>query len=75
MKAVPWVKTGNANMPRVAYVAEDHEMWVAFASGNAYRFEGVPKRYYSDLLKATDKVRYFRAHLMARFEFERMRVR
>jgi hypothetical protein len=35
----------------------------------------VPKRYYSDLLKATDKVRYFRAHLMARFEFERMRVR
>lgn len=55
---------------RAAWV--EHELYVSFTGGSTYKFEGVPKRFHTDMLKAANSRRYFRAHIMGRFNYERL---
>jgi hypothetical protein len=72
---LPWVKTGHDGLKRVAHDPETHEMWAEFASGNVWRFQGVPRRFYTNLLNAANPCRHFRRHFVGRFEGERVRTR
>jgi hypothetical protein len=72
---IAWVETGDEGLKRVAHDAQTHEMWAEFASGNRWRFQGVPRRFYTDLVEAKSPCKHFRKHFVGRFESERVKAR
>lgn len=63
--------TNSPEVPRATWESDGSVLTVVFASGSAYHFQGVPKRFYTELLAKKDPKKYVRDHLMARFEFIR----
>lgn len=55
-----------------AEFSEDHELTVAFSGGNVYCFNGVPRKFFTELTKAQNPARYVRSHLKLRFDFKRL---
>jgi len=54
------------------YREDDHELYIRFASGNVWKFEGVPRTFYTKMCAAADPRRNFRAHILGRFNYERL---
>jgi hypothetical protein len=55
-----------------SWEAETHDLQVAFTSGNVYRFQGVPKRFHTELLKHKDQRKFVRTQLMGRYDYARV---
>jgi hypothetical protein len=45
---------------------------INFESGHLYRYFGVPKEVFDELLAAPSKGRYFHEHILDRYPFERV---
>lgn len=67
-----WETLEDSNVTRAAWDPETHELHVEFASGNTYLFEGVPRRFFTELKAAANKSRYVRSHLLIRYEYRRV---
>lgn len=67
---VPWERVANAEGMDACHV--ENELFVRFAGGSSYRFEGVPRTFYTKMIAAADPRRNFRAHIMGRFNYERL---
>lgn len=65
-----WEKTATEGMD--AYHTEDYELFVRFEGGSSYKFEGVPHTTYTKMLAAADPRKHFRAHIMGRYNYERL---
>lgn len=70
---IPWVETGDSALTHVCYKDEGEQLWLAYGSGNVYRFVGIPKRWYTELMKASKPARYVRDHLQNRFDMRRLK--
>lgn len=50
----------------------DFELFVRFEGGSSYRFDGVPQAAYTKMMAAADPRKHFRAHIMGRFNYDRL---
>lgn len=63
--------TNDPAVPRADWDSETNDLVVRFASGNVYRFNGVPKTAYKELTEKRDPLKYIRSQLMMRYDFTR----
>lgn len=61
---LPWEQAETGM--HVAWV--EHDLYVDFEGGSKWKFINVPRHFYTDMLNAANSRRYFRAHIMGRFD-------
>jgi len=59
---------------RYAYNPARSRLDIAFVSGEAYSYFGVPEAVFRGLVQARSKGRYFQNHIRDRFDFRRDRT-
>lgn len=69
---IPWVETGHADVTHIAFMSEGDQLWLAYGSGNVYRFTGVPKRWYDDLKRASRPSKFVKDKLIGRFTMRKL---
>ena len=67
-----WVETGSSSLTHACWKSEGEQLWLAYGSGNVYRFVGVPKRWYDELMNAAKPARYVDKQLRHRFDMKRL---
>lgn len=58
------VKVDSSMIYAVGYDPKAKELEVVFNTGGIYRYQGVPRKVYKELLAAESKGRYMRAHII-----------
>ena len=68
-----WVRVESSVFWAAAYDESEHSLYLKFRSGEVYRYFEVPVQPYQEFLAADSKGRYFRANILGRFAYERIR--
>lgn len=62
-----FAKLESSNLETATYNGDDHELYILFRSGKTYKFTGVPREIYRDLVKAESHGKYFLEYIKDHF--------
>lgn len=62
----------SSTIDSIGYAPRTRTLEVRFTSGSVYRYFGVPRRVYAELLGASSKGAYFNRHVRDRFAYVRL---
>ncbi len=66
------VSVVSSTLASVGYAPRTRTLEVRFTSGSVYRYFGVSRRVYAELLAASSKGAYFNRHIRDRFPYARL---
>ena len=69
---VDWAETGDSALTHICYKENGQQIWVAYRSGNVYRFLNVPERWYTELKNAAKPAQFVERRLKGRFDMRRL---
>lgn len=62
----------SAMLYAVGYDEQTETLDVVFNTGGIYRYAGVPRQVYDDLIKAASKGHYMQDHVLGKYPFQRV---
>lgn len=64
------VDVTSSNVVRIGH--KNADLFVEYNGGGIYKYTGVPKELYEELLKSESKGKYLNEHIKAKFKFEKL---